>query len=188
MHIANRDRAKSSRRKRTTLTRRELAALLKVHPLTVSSWERAGLPVFKRGRPGKASRYREIDVRAWLAAREAAAKESGAVDAIRDRARRERAQAMLAEQTHAIRNRDLVPVAEVEQKLAARVMATRTRLLAWQTTLSDRVFRAATVDGLAGVEAILKNAVYEVLRELAGGVVDGPLTTETTGAGRRQAG
>src|SRR5690242_8772915 len=74
------------------LTRRELAAVHDVHQQTITKWEQAGMPVLERGRKGKPSRYREADVRTWLEQREAAAKADGHVDAVKDRARKERAQ------------------------------------------------------------------------------------------------
>lgn len=150
-----------------TLTRRQLAATLGVHMQTVTKWEHEGLPVEARGRKGKPSTYNEAAVRAWLQAREEAVQSGAGLDLVQERARKERWQGLLAEQTYHVRARKLLPSDDVEQQLAARVNATRTKLLSWQTTLSDAVFRAATLQGLPGVEAALKAAVYEVLHELA---------------------
>lgn len=149
------------------LTRRELAELLAVNMMTVTKWERDGLPIAQVGRKGKPSYYQELDVRAWLAAREEAAQTSGVVDVARERARKDRAQAILAEQTFQIRNRDLLPRVDVEKAWAAEVGAVRTKLLSWSTTIADEVYRAGTLDGLAGVERVLRDAVEDVLRELA---------------------
>lgn len=149
------------------VTRRELAGLLSVHMQTVTKWEQEGLPIAERGRKGKPSRYREVDVRAWLQLREEAAKQPGAVNLIAERARKERAQAILAEQAYQIRMRDLLPREEVEKAWSAEVSAVRTKLLAWPATLADRLHRAATTDGVAGVEQALNDAVRDVLRELA---------------------
>ncbi len=149
------------------LTRRDLAAQLGVHMMTVTKWERDGLPVAARGRKGKPSTYREADVRAWIAARETAAKRDGLVDVAQERARKERAQATLAEQTYQARQRELLPAGEVAQIWGAEVQAVRTAILATYTTQADRVHRVATLEGVAGVERELKAIAHELLRELS---------------------
>lgn len=149
------------------MTRRELAARMNVVMSAVTKWEQAGLPVAERGRPGKPSLYRLEDVQAWLVAREQGATANGTLNVNQERARRERAQASLAEQTFQMRQRDLLPRHDVERIWAAEVGAVRTRLMAWPTTIADRVLRAATLDGIQGVERELHDAVDNVLRELA---------------------
>lgn len=150
-----------------SMTRRDLAAVLGVHMQTVTKWEQDGMPVAERGRRGRASQYLEVEVRAWLAAREDAAKQSGTVDVAQERARKERAQAQLAEQTHLMRSRKLLPEHEVAAAWSSEVSAVRAVILASYTTHADRVHRAATLEGLPGVERALKDLAYEVLRELA---------------------
>lgn len=149
------------------LTRRELAALLGKHMQTITKWEREGLPIAELGRRGRPSRYRETEVRDWLAAREAAAAGDGRNDAVKQRAEKERWQARLAEQMVMARSRELLPRAEVEKAWAAEVAAVRSRLLAWPVTLADRLHRASTLEGVAGVERVLNDAVREVLIELS---------------------
>jgi hypothetical protein len=151
---------------RGLLTRRELATLLDMHRQTVVKWEQEGMPIAERGSRGRASLYREVDVRAWLQLRAEAAKQPGVVTALQDRARKERAQAALAEQSYQMRMRDLLPRDEVEKTWAAEVAAVRTKLLAWTTTLADQVHRVSTIEGLPGVERLLLEAVQDVLREL----------------------
>lgn len=151
------------------LTRRELAERLEVHMQTVTKWERDGMPIAVRGAKGRASYYDEAEVRAWRQLRDESARGAGgATDLQADRARKERAQAALAEQAYQIRMRDLLPREEVEQAWAAEVAAVRARLLALPTTLADRVHRAATTEGVSGVEQVLADAVRDALRELAG--------------------
>lgn len=150
------------------LTRRQLAAALGVHMMTVTKWERDGMPVADRGAKGRPSYYREADVRAWQQQRDQAAREPGAtVDLARERARKERAQAILAEQTYKVRSGELLPRDGVEKVWAAEVAAARAVLLSWQSTLADRVFRVAISEGVGGVERVLQDAVHDVLRELA---------------------
>jgi phage terminase Nu1 subunit (DNA packaging protein) len=159
------------------LTRRELATALDVHPMTITKWEREGLPVAHRGRKGKPSRYRETEVRAWLQRREENLHAApGALDLITERARRERAQAILAEQAYNIRAKNLLPREEVERAWMAEVTAVRAKLLAWPTMLADQVHRVAVLEGLPGVERLLGAAVDHLLVELSQ-PADGPRST-----------
>lgn len=89
------------------------------------------------------------------------------MDVAQERARKERAQAELAEQTFQVRARSLLPAEEVARLWGAEVTGVRSVILSSYTTHADRVHRAATLDGLAGVEQALKELAYEVLRELA---------------------
>lgn len=158
------------------LTRRQLAAVPDlpgqagpVHPQTVTKWEQDGLPIAQRGRKGKASLYRESDVRAWLQAREDFAKAAeGPLDLAHERARKEHWQAMLAEQTHKTRDGLLLPRADVEKVWAAELAAVRTKLLALPLALAARLYRISTLQDEAAVERALEEAVRDVLRELAG--------------------
>jgi phage terminase Nu1 subunit (DNA packaging protein) len=169
-------------RAETLLTRRVLAALPDlpaqagpVNSGTVSKWERDGMPVAVRGRGGRASLYREADCRAWLVAREAAAKKGAIVDVARERARKEHWQAVLARQTYRAREKELLPRAEVERAWSALVAAVRAKLLAVPAAHADRVHRAATLEGLPGVERALQEGIRDVLREMAG---EGDASTE----------
>lgn len=148
------------------LSRRELATRMRVHMMTVTKWERDGLPIAHRGRRGKASYYRESEVRAWLAAREAKANGSHH-DVAQQRARKELAQAIEAEQRVAVRAGALVAREEVERAWAAEVAAVRTILLAWPSTLADRLHTVALTEGPVGIETTLVEAVHDLLRELA---------------------
>lgn len=153
--------------KRGLVTRTELAEKLGCDPRTIAKWLEQGLPVADRGRGGRPSLYDPAAAQQWLAARNAAAQKGEATDLLRERARRERAQALLAEQALEIRRRDLLPRDEVEKSWAAEVAAVRTLLLAMPTTLAEQVCRVAMTEGIAGVEELLQNAVHDVLRELA---------------------
>lgn len=157
-----------------TLTRQELAtALGGISPRTIEKWLEEGLPVASRGRGGRPSRYDLATVQAWLKARDdaaaAAAPNSGALDLVRERARKEHWQAHVAEQLYLTRGGELLPRAEVERAWSAERDAIRTKILSVWTTHADRVFRAATLEGLPGVEAALKAIAHDILRELAAG-------------------
>lgn len=170
--------------KHSTLTRVELAAELskdgrRVTPLNVTKWLEDGLPVAIRGKGGRPSRYRLADVRAWLDARDQAPAAS-ASDFQAARIRKELAQAAEAEQRVAQRAGRLLAVEDVEKTWTSMVAAARARLLALPTSLADRLCRLAVTDGVAAVEAELERAVYEALRELAGGEVEKKPTRKTT--------
>lgn len=153
-------------------TRKELAAKLHVVQGTITKWEQAGLPVAKPGRRGTASLFKLAAVQEWRRDRDQAARQNGTVDLTRERARKERAQALVAEQTLAIRAGDLIPRVEVEETWTAEIAAVRSKLISWAATLSDRVYRAAELEGVAGVEKTIEAAVEELLGELSEGKHD----------------
>lgn len=168
------------KKSRGSVTRRQLAEALGVHMMTVTKWERQGLPVAERGRRGKPSLYKLEDVQAWISARdETAAGKTGDLDPIQEKARRDHWQAVLAEQTYQVRRRELLPASEVEKIWGSEVAAIRAKLLALPVTFADRLHRAATLEGLAGVERVLQAAVRDVLRQLAAG----PEAEDPPGAG-----
>lgn len=153
--------------KKKLVTRRELALLIGHHMQTITGWEQSGMPCAEPGRKGKASLYSEREVRKWMDAREKNAQINGVHDVARERARKEKAQAILAEQTVQIRAKDLVPRLQVERAWAAEVGAVRAKLLAWPSTVSDKIYREGAVKGVKGVERVIKETVEGLLRELA---------------------
>lgn len=148
------------------LTRRQLAIALGKHMQTITKWEREGMPVARRGRRGRPSQYLEADCRAWLEARESAAG-TGAVDVARARAERDTWQAKLAEQQYQIKSRLLLPREEVEKAWASEVAAVRTIIIDSYVSWTDRVTRAATLEGRAGVERELRALADSALLELS---------------------
>lgn len=149
------------------LTTRELAARIPCAVRTIAKWMDEGLPVEQRGRGGRPNKFNESAVRKWLA-KYTAAQKPGVVGAVaQERARKERAQAILAEQTFQMRARKLLPVEEVEKLWSAEVTAVRAVILSSYTTHADRVHRAAILEGVVGVEEALKDLAHEVLRELS---------------------
>ncbi len=152
---------------RKLITRRELAQRLNVVMITITKWGQAGLPVAEPGRQGKPSLYSETDVRKWLAEREKKARNNGTLDVAQERARKERAHAILAEQTVATRAKDLVPADQVEKTWAAACSAIRAKVLSWPTTISDSIHRESQLNGLEGVERAIKAAGDELLLELS---------------------
>lgn len=162
--------AEQSIEKSPLVTARQLAVAFVVHPRTIAKFMDEGMPVAKRGRGGRPSMFDLAVCTAWKEAREQLpADDGGPVDLTRERARKERAQALLAEQLYAVRSGKLVSTADVEKAWQAEIAAARSVILSSYTTAADKVFRAATTDGLAGVERELKAIAYGVLRELSDG-------------------
>lgn len=155
-------------RRKRLVTRGELAVEWAVHPRTIAKFIEEGMPVAKRGRGGRSSLFNLEACQAWRDAREHLAADQP-VDLPRERARKERAQALLAEQLYAVRSGKLLPAEDVERIWMAEVRSVRSAILASYTASADRVYRAATTDGLAGVERALKAIAHDVLRELADG-------------------
>lgn len=164
---SDRPTSRAKTRAKGLLTRAELAKILNCHPMTIVKWGEDGMPIAERGSRGRPSYYREPEVRAWLQARDAAARHPAALSLAAERAQKERFQAALAEQTLRIRARELLPREEVERAWSARIAATRTKLLAWSITVADKAHRAAALEGLPGVERVLEEEVHQILRELA---------------------
>lgn len=148
-----------------TLTRLQLAKALDCNPRTIPKWQEEGMPVAERGRGGRASRYDEVAVRAWVEGHEKAV---GQTDVARERARKEKAQAELAEQLHQARARNLLPADEVEKVVAARVAAARTLVLSWKSALVPTLARAFTLGGEAEMERVFDEAARRFLFELSG--------------------
>ena len=146
-----------------------LASALGVNVRTIAKFQDEGMPVAFRGRGGRASKYDLEDCRDWLAARNGGKDAAGPLNFLETRARKEMAQARLAEQAFEIKAGLLVPVEQIEKTWGDHVSAVRTLILATYTTAAARIQRAATLDGLAGTERELKALAYEILNELATG-------------------
>jgi len=148
------------------LTRRELAAAFGVHMLTVTKWERDGMPIAKRGARGRPSLYDEAACRTWKILRDEAAMQTSSLE--QARIQKELSQAELNRQTAEIRAGNLLQRDDVERVWSQHVAAVRRKLLHLPVTLADRLHRIATLEGPSAVEAKLLEAVEDVLNELAG--------------------
>ena len=147
------------------MTRDGLARLFAVTPGAITRWARDGMPVATGGGSGRQAHYRPSACVAWrLAQLEAKYAGMEGLNPPVERAKRDRAQARLAEQLHRRREGDLLEIAEVTRAWALIVVAVRARLLAMPHALADRCAHATTP---AEVAAILKGEVYDALRELA---------------------
>jgi phage terminase Nu1 subunit (DNA packaging protein) len=156
--------------KKQLLTRPELATAMGVVPSTITRWEADGMPVEKKARRGKHTLFDLEAVVAWDQARkEAEAAAHANLDNMFPRDRKELAQAIEAEQRVAIKASKLLFVEEVDRAWSAHVGAVRAKLMACPANWADRLHRAATLKGVAGVEHILDQMVRDVLTELADG-------------------
>lgn len=149
------------------LTRKELASKLGVVQGTITKWEQSGLPVAEPGRRGTASLFNFADVQKWRRQRDLDAKQNGTVDLTRERARKERAQALVAEQALQIRAGDLLVRSEVENVWTKAILGVRSKLLAWPATLAEQLGRAYELGGVRALEHKLVDAVHDLLTEFA---------------------
>ena len=108
--------------KKSAVTRTALAKEFGVVPSTITRWERDGMPALKAGR-GRETMFEVKECRAWREAQAAPASASSS------RARKELAQALEAEQRIAIKAKELVRAADVEQVIAGEYARCRTKLL-----------------------------------------------------------
>ena len=149
------------------LTRKELAEAIGRSATGINKLVASGMPVAKQGHRGRGHGYRLEDVERWLEAREASATTEH-LDAVRERALKERAQRHLAEQMLAVRAGELVPKDEVLREWQARLVAAKTLMLAWPTAISAQLQRASRRGGADGIRAQLEVSVHDALEEMAG--------------------
>jgi phage terminase Nu1 subunit (DNA packaging protein) len=135
------------------------------HPQTIAGWVAEGCPIEVRGGPGRPHLYAKEKVLAWLELRKS--KDPDVVDLTAARTLKELAQARLNEQKLLELEGKLLPREEVERQWMAELAAIRTRLMILPHTLADRLYRAATLEGVAGVEAALDEEIRNVLEELS---------------------
>jgi phage terminase Nu1 subunit (DNA packaging protein) len=152
------------------MDRDELARLLGVVPGTIQHWARDGMPVAEGGGQGRQNRYRPSECVAWrMAALTAAAQAHGdGLNPQVERARKDRAQAALAEQMLKARERDLLPAAEVKVAYGRLIGATKAKLLAIPRAVAPELVQVATSAGAQGVERCLMERIRAALRELSG--------------------
>ena len=94
------------------------------------------------------------------------------LDGPQARARRDLAQARLLETKERLARGELILADTANRAWSAEIAAARAYLLSLPTAWCDRIHRAATLAGEAGVGAVereLRDAVHHALRELAAG-------------------
>ncbi|MDH3727592.1 MAG: hypothetical protein OER77_08685 [Myxococcales bacterium] len=168
------------------LTRAELAQRLGVHRQTIVNWEKAGLVPEVRGRRGVSSKYKLSKVNRWRDEQDRAVRqELGDSSPAAERAKRDRAQRKLLEQTFEVRARRLLPADEVRKVWGAHIAAVRSKILALPAMAAARVHRAGKLGGQRGTSMELKSVAAELLRELAAMADDPPPTVAAPKRKRR---
>lgn len=103
-------------KKARLLTRKALAQALNLHPQTLVTWERDGMPVAMRGKRGLASLYNPMDVVKWRAERDASNGGAESFSLASDRARLARAHAEKVERENRVRAGELVELERVARE------------------------------------------------------------------------
>jgi len=147
------------------VNRRQLAALLGTHEDSVTDFARRGMPVLERGGPGIEGTYDAVAALAWWREKKVGSPEAA-------RAKREIAQARLAEQTFAARERRLLPSDEVAGAWSVALSGFKNAILAVPIAEEARLTRAALEGGERAVETELDAIARQLLTELAGGADD----------------
>jgi phage terminase Nu1 subunit (DNA packaging protein) len=147
--------------------REQLALLVGRHADEISRGARKGMPVLQPGGPGVAGVYDAVACLEWFRSRR-----GGTVEA--ERARRDAAQAALAEQLLATRSRELLPKAEVARVWSGACTAIKAAIMAIPTTEAEKLAAIAVEHGAVGVEAQLAAIAHRVLLELATDTKDRP--------------
>lgn len=143
------------------VTRRQLAEELNVHPITVTKWERAGLPIAEQGRRGKPSMYRRADVDAWLAKRETD-QTAEHVDLARERALLAQKQRERIEIEIAVNRGELVHRDQVVREGQAHVKGWTAKI----RSLARRAAQAGIIqpEQVAGLEGLCREILTEISR------------------------
>ncbi len=128
------------------------------------------MPVADKGQPGKAAKFNLEECRAWQKARNASStsRSNGFTDVARERARKERAQALLAEQSFAVKAGDLLPREAVERRWSAELTALRAKLSSFpRSQMAEQLFRTAVLDGQGAFDDLLAAAFDELMSDLS---------------------
>jgi phage terminase Nu1 subunit (DNA packaging protein) len=151
------------------MSRDELARLFGKTPRTISDWMRDGMPVAKSGGSGVQAFYLPSACVAWrIAAIEAKYAGMEGLNPVAERARKDRAQAEILEQTKAQRERKLVLRADVELEIGKRIGPARALWLALPRSVAPECAQVAARGGPEAVERLLRERVNEMLTNLAG--------------------
>lgn len=141
------------------MTRKDLAEAFSCDVRTIARWQDEGMPVAERGRGGHASKYSLPAVIAWKAGQA-----DGLAGSMSSRHRKELAQALEAEQRIAIKSKELVSAADIEQLIAGEYARCRTKLLGLSRKLKAEMPHL-TITDVGKIDA----GIREALKALADG-------------------
>lgn len=133
-----------------------LAALIGVAPKTVRAYVKRGMPGTK---VGGTFRFNLKDVLPWLLDQQ----HDPGEDYKRARARKEEAQARLADLRYEEKVKNVVPVDWAAKALTRILSNVRARLLAIPNTLAPKLSRVSDEDD---IQCIVRDAIYQAMREI----------------------
>lgn len=155
------------------VSRHQLAAILGVNPDRISEYTAAGLPLIHRGGRGQgASRYDAIACAQWVRRHR-----PGMLDALQERARKDRAAAEMTELKIAERRGQLIDAAEAERAWSGHVLGARNHLLGLPTRAKARLPHLSHED-----VRTIDTLVRESLEELAAGQGGHPMEEDANHA------
>lgn len=146
-----------------TLSRAGVKALLGISDSEMSNLLQQGLPAIDRGRPGVSGTYDPIAVQEWYESHKG--KKVKTADMQESRARKEAAQARMAELELEELEGKVVRIEEVAAQVETEYIRVRSKLLSLPTKASGLVLGMSTQ---ADIQDVLDTLVREVLDELAG--------------------
>lgn len=143
----------------------DVARLFGVETRTVTSWQAAGAP--HRKRSGRVW-FQAPEIIQWRRTQDRLdSRPPGDIDEAKERARKMRADADLAEQKLKVQSGDLVPAADVQQAMERRDYATRARVLGIRGKFAPRVIGLGTMaEATVALDAIVSD-ILSSLRESA---------------------
>lgn len=156
------------------VTRKELAALLGVHPQTITDWEGQGCPIAKRGGRGVSSKYRVSDVYQWRIDSARQVSET-TLTLEQERARLAKAQADGKEMENRQRRGELLPRAQVvaEGQALVRGWSAKLRGLPRKLVNAGLVPRDREADARGLVLSVLSDiSEWKTVADAPGGSTD----------------
>jgi len=154
------------------VTRKGVSELFGVHMMTVTKWEREGLPVHTRGTRGRPSLYSMPDCIKWFTEREVRARGGEGTSSLSPIEQRALLDAKRTEDLDLrirLRKGELVEVEEAARDLANVAGATKARLRRIPNGEADRLVAAChgRANCRPAVSKVLAEAIDDALRELA---------------------
>lgn len=144
------------------VNQQQLAEIFGKSPVTINNWQNAGMPVAKQGARGSSNEYDTAAVYEWLEKRNKATPKTKDLET--ERTRKVKIEASLASLDLAVRQGELISVADVEKEWVGQVMRMKARLRGIPArTATQLVMMGETAE----VEALLSRVIDESLDELA---------------------
>lgn len=150
------------------VNKKELSEILGKTQQTLTTWQKNGLPIFAEGSNGMSHQYKTEDVIQWLISREISKltidSEGRVHDYEAERARLTHHQANKTALEEQVLKGELLRAEEVAQVWGDMVSAFRAKMLSLPTKSAAQL---VSQPDLAVIEDVLRNQVYEALKELS---------------------